>query len=68
MRNKDLKIVDNLIQVDILSHIEVVDKDYYLFSFTEIELEDLIQKKNEWSKFDFLLAKKILNDRGNNKI
>ncbi len=41
-----------------------VDEDYYLFSFTDSELMDIIHKKDEWGYFDFQLAKKILNDRG----
>lgn len=41
-----------------------VPADYYLFSFTNEELQDLVRKKFEWSEFDYQLAKKILADRG----
>lgn len=38
--------------------------DYYLFSFSNEELIDLIRKRDEWGIFDFILAQKILADRG----
>lgn len=37
-----------------------VPADYYLFSFSDNELLDLIKKKFEWSEFDYQLAKKYL--------
>lgn len=41
-----------------------VDKDYYLFSFTNEELFEIIAKPDEWGYFDNQLAQKILSDRG----
>jgi hypothetical protein len=41
-----------------------VDKDYYLFSFTDDELMDVVTKADEWSTFDVVLARKILAERG----
>lgn len=41
-----------------------IDKDYYLLSFNDDELYDIILKKDEWNEFDYLLAKKLLADRG----
>lgn len=41
-----------------------VPADYYLFSFTNEELQDLVRKKFEWSEFDYQLAKKLLAERG----
>ncbi|PTQ99388.1 hypothetical protein C8P68_102209 [Mucilaginibacter yixingensis] len=38
--------------------------DHYLFSFTNDELLDLVAKRDEWSSFDYELARKILADRG----
>lgn len=34
------------------------------FEFTNEELIDLVSKKDEWSKLDYLLAQKILKERG----
>jgi hypothetical protein len=44
--------------------IKRVDKDYYLFSFTDTELMEILEKADEWSSFDHQLARKLLADRG----
>src|SRR5690606_22574962 len=44
--------------------LNAVDQDHYLFDFTEEELRDILLKSDEWSKYDYLLAQKILRDRG----
>ncbi len=41
-----------------------VDKNYYLFEFTDEELIEIISKPDEWGHFDYQLAQKILKDRG----
>ena len=44
--------------------LEQVDKDYYLFSFTDEELYDILLKSDEWNELDYTLAQKILLQRG----
>ena len=39
-------------------------EDYYLFSFTDEELHDVILKHDEWSEFDYVLARRLLDERG----
>lgn len=46
------------------SEINEIDNDYYLFSFSDDELLDVIIKSDEWNKFDVQLAKKILSKKG----
>lgn len=41
-----------------------VDSEYYLLSFSEEELMDIIFKPDEWGHFDYQLALKLLKDRG----
>lgn len=41
-----------------------IPNDYYLFTFSEEELNQVLIEKDEWSEFDVLLSEKILNDRG----
>lgn len=55
-------LLDELAQ----KHIEEtpVDDDHYLYEFSDNELFDVLVKKDEWSKEDILLARKILTDRG----
>lgn len=44
--------------------IDQVDKDHYLFSFTDEELYDILLKSDEWNELDYTLAQKILKQRG----
>ena len=41
-----------------------VPSDYYLYNFSDEELQDVIHKKDEWGRFDYVFAKKLLADRG----
>lgn len=41
-----------------------VDRDHYLFGFSDEELFEIISKPDEWGPFDYQLSKKILSDRG----
>ena len=41
-----------------------IDKDYYLLSFTDKELFELIAASDEWSPFDLSLAERLLKERG----
>lgn len=43
--------------------LNTIDRDYYLFSFSDDELVNILIQKNEWSEFDVLLSKKILDER-----
>ncbi len=44
--------------------IKDVDKDHYLFDFSNEELYEILLKQDEWSPFDRKLAQKILKERG----
>jgi hypothetical protein len=50
------------LQIDI----EQVDKDYYLLSFSDKELIEVLQKSDEWSKYDYALAVQLLKKRNVN--
>jgi hypothetical protein len=41
-----------------------IEKDYYLLSFEDKELFELIAASDEWSQFDVSLAKRLLKERG----
>lgn len=41
-----------------------VPQDHYLFEFTDEELYDVVLKHDEWSDFDYLLARRLLEERG----
>lgn len=41
-----------------------IDKEYYLYSFTNDELYEVLIKSDEWNPFDYKLAQKLLINRG----
>ena len=41
-----------------------VDPGYYLYSFTDVELLDIVAKPDEWGHFDYVLARELLAERG----
>lgn len=61
----DFEKVYDLEEEIIKNEIQNTPKDYYLFDYNNSELLDIVNKRDEWNAFDYYLAKKILNDRGN---
>ena len=41
-----------------------IDPEYYLFTFTDQELLDILAKPDEWGHFDYVLSRKLLIERG----
>jgi hypothetical protein len=66
IKNADFKKANLLLKEDESEAITEIGKDYYLYSFTDDELMEVIIKADEWSPFDFVLARKILAERGKN--
>jgi hypothetical protein len=64
IKSEDFDRVTQLLQTNEVQNIGGVEQDYYLFSFTDEELMDVVTKADEWSAFDVVLARKILADRG----
>ncbi len=64
IKSEDFEQVNQLLVEEEATNIDEVEVDYYLFKFTNDELIDLITKADEWSAFDYLLAQKILTERG----
>jgi ATP-dependent Zn protease len=64
INSRDFEQVNRLLLEEETANIDDVEADYYLFKFTNDELIDLLTKADEWSAFDYLLAQKILTDRG----
>jgi hypothetical protein len=60
----DFERVNQLLAESEKDNVNNADKDYYLFSFTNDELMEVITKADEWSAFDNQLARKIMADRG----
>lgn len=64
IKSQDFPKANEALDQVILKSLHSVETDYYLFSFSNEELLEIIKKPDEWSRQDFLIARKILNDRG----
>lgn len=64
LMSKDFSAAQKVIGKYYEQIIDTVEKDYYLFEFTDQELLDIISKPDEWGEFDYQLALKLLSDRG----
>ncbi len=60
----DFEKVDKLLEKEAAETILLLDKEYYLYDFTNEELYDVINNYDKWNETDYLLAQKILNARG----
>jgi len=59
----DFEKVDALLFESMKDEINNVNDNYYLLQFSNEELFDLLRRRDEWSQFDVLLAKKILQSK-----
>ncbi|HEY9002529.1 MAG TPA: hypothetical protein VIM89_14325 [Mucilaginibacter sp.] len=66
LKSEDFEKVNQLRKEYEEKNLDDVEKDYYLFSFTDDELMEVLTKADEWSTFDVVLARKILTERGKN--
>ncbi|MGK0429971.1 MAG: hypothetical protein ACJARX_001644, partial [Psychroserpens sp.] len=64
LRQSDFKKAEVILEKNAEDLINQIDKDYYLFEFSDDELYEILVKSDEWSAFDYTLAQKLLKDRG----
>ena len=64
LKGNDFLQANQVLDREIMKQLSELPPDYYLFNFTTPELKELLEKPDEWSNQDVLLAKKILNERG----
>ena len=64
LRQQDFKSADELLMNTVIENVQEPVSDYYLFSFSNDELIEVLKKPDEWNEFDLYWAKKILNTRG----
>lgn len=60
----DFDKAEKLLEKEAENLIDQVDKNHYLFAFTNEELFDVLLKADEWNELDYKLAQKILTQRG----
>lgn len=64
LKQSDFKKAEDILEKNAEELIASIDKDYYLFEFTDEELYEVLLKSDEWNAFDYTLAQKILKQRG----
>ena len=64
IEKENFEKVEELEEKSISKSLDNVDKSYYLFESSDEDLIEIVLKKEEWNKFDYLLAQKILKERG----
>lgn len=63
MAENDFKQAEQIMFDLVKKEIKELPEDYYLFSFDDKELEEIMIHPNDWNELDQLLAKQLLNDR-----
>ncbi len=64
IKQEDFANARNALEEFYSETLENVESGYYLFDYSDTELKDIVAKPDEWGYFDYLLAIKILKDRG----
>ncbi|MBZ4037384.1 hypothetical protein K6T82_21670 [Flavobacterium sp. 17A] len=60
----DFEKAEDILEKETENLLENIDQDYYLLSFTNEELYEILLNSDEWNIFDYKLAQKLLTDRG----
>lgn len=61
---EDFTRANDLLDELVTKNLSSIEDDYYLFSFTDEELFEIINKPDEWNNQDVVLARAILKERG----
>lgn len=64
LNKDDFEKVDEIIEKRADEELDTIEKDYFLFQFSNDELRDILIKADEWSPLDIALARKLLRERG----
>lgn len=62
--SSDFEKAEAILEKETETILDKIDKDYYLLSFTNEELYEILLNSDEWNIFDYKLAQKLLADRG----
>jgi len=64
LRPVDFAKGDKVLEDFYRNSLDTVEEDYYLLSFTDEELMEIVSKPDEWGAYDYQLAQKLLKERG----
>jgi len=60
----DFEKANNLLEENAKILLKDINQSHYLYEFSDNELLDIVQKKDEWNELDYHLAIQILKERG----
>lgn len=60
----DFQYAENILEKEAENLLDTIDNEYYLLSFSNEELYEVLLNSDEWNVFDYKLAQKILSQRG----
>jgi hypothetical protein len=61
---KQFEYVNTLLLNEIQINLDDMAPDYYLFSFTDKELVEILMQPDEWGRQDYIIARLLLEERG----
>lgn len=64
IKSSDFVNAQELLDSQANSDLDEIDESYFLFQYSDDELWDVLGKRDEWGQFNYLLAQKILKERG----
>lgn len=64
LRHEDFDKAHSAVEESVLGELDKLPQDYYLLSFSDEELIEVVSAKDEWNAFDYMLARKLLKDKG----
>jgi hypothetical protein len=64
VKHEDFTKAETLLIDQAKEQLGEVPDDHYLLTFTDEELHDVVLKHDEWSDYDYLLARRLLEERG----
>lgn len=64
INSSDFEKAEEILEKETENLLDSIDQDYYLLSFTNEELYEILLNSDEWNVFDYKLAQKLLTDRG----
>jgi hypothetical protein len=66
IRHEDFDSVEQILERRAEAIAQNISTDYYLFSFSDSELQNILSNPDDWNELDVFLSAKILNDRESN--
>src|SRR5688572_25780559 len=64
LRKEDFEKAEQIVRKNAIKLIDQIDSSYYLYSFSDEELMEVITQPFDWSTIDYVLAEKLLRERG----